>query len=524
MGEEKNTHRNEIESADTNHLSPKRRSRKEADDIPSWEKGWRRKRRKKAMRRGFFCLFLLLLAAAGTAFDIFYVNEFTFTVMPAGDAQMYLEYGTPYEEPGVVATLRGSHVFRNGITLEDLEVRTQGTVDELATGKYELTYFVSYRWFAGETSRSVRVVDSQAPVITLKGDPDLVVARGKQYVEEGYSAWDNCDGDVTDKVVVYREGKNYRYVVMDSSGNPISVVREVNYDDPDSPVLTLKGETFIRILAGRVYREPGYSASDLVEGDMTERVAVKGEVLWYVPGSYTITYTATDSYGNKATAARTVEVEGVPWPKISFPGEKTIYLTFEDGPGPYTKEILEVLDRYDVNATFFVCDTGNYDMMQSIVNRGHSIGIHGANHEYNRIYASEEAFFEELFRMQDLIKEHTGVTTTLLRFPGGSGNQVSRFNEGIMTTLTKAVQHAGFQYFDWNVDSQDAGDSRLPEVILENVKRGVGQRRVSMVLMHDTHDYTPEAVEQILIWGLENGYSFRALNPISSAIRQDVVN
>lgn len=524
MGEEKHPHRSEMDPADPQVLTKSRCGRKEKDEIPSWERGWKRKRRRKAMRRGLLCLLLLLLASAATAYYVFCVNTFTFTVVPAGDTEMYLEYGTAYEEPGIIAMLQGSHVFRGGITLADVEVETQGSVDEYATGKYPLTYTVNYRWFTAQTSRSVRVVDTQSPVITLKGDPNLQVARGKHYVEEGYSAWDNCDGDVTDKVAVSKVGKNYLYVVMDSSGNPTSVMREVAYDDPDSPSVTLKGDPYIRITAGRVFREPGYTASDLVEGDMTDRVEVKGEVLWYVPGSYTITYTATDSYGNRASVVRKVDVEGFPWPKISFPGEKTIYLTFEDGPGLYTKQILEVLDRHDVKATFFVCDTGNYDIMRSIVNRGHSIGIHGANHEYSRIYASEESFFDELFRMQDLIKEHTGVSTTLLRFPGGSGNQVSRFNEGIMTTLTKAVQHAGFQYFDWNVDSQDGGDSKRPEVILENVKQGVQRHRVSMILMHDTHDYTVEAVEQILLWGIENGYSFRALNPISSAIRQDVTN
>ena len=207
-----------------------------------------------------------------------------------------------------------------------------------------------------------------------------------------------------------------------------------------------------------------------------------------------------------------------------YPGNKVIYLTFDDGPGPYTAALLDLLDSYDVKATFFVMDNGYYHLMRRIVEQGHSIAIHTMTHNYRQIYASEEAFFADLYGMQQLIQEQTGVKTWLMRFPGGSSNAVSRFNQGIMTRLTQAVQDAGFRYFDWNVDSDDAGSARSADVVYQNVITGLAQRNVSVVLQHDIHRYSVDAVERILIWGFENGYTFLPLQEDSPAVHHGLNN
>jgi peptidoglycan/xylan/chitin deacetylase (PgdA/CDA1 family) len=162
--------------------------------------------------------------------------------------------------------------------------------------------------------------------------------------------------------------------------------------------------------------------------------------------------------------------------------------------------------------------------MRRIVNEGHSIAIHTMSHNYSQIYKSEEAYFADIQGMQNLIREQTGVTTWLMRFPGGSSNTVSRFNEGIMTYLTQAVQDMGFCYFDWNVDSMDAGGARSAKDVFENVKDGVSARRISIVLQHDIKGFSVEAVEKILIWGIENGYKFLALDMTSPTSHHGVNN
>ena len=315
------------------------------------------------------------------------------------------------------------------------------------------------------------------------------------------------------------------YAVTDSSGNPGYAEREVPYYDPIPPEITLEGGADMAITTGTFYQEPGYSALDNVDGDLTGQVQVDGEVDWLTPGTYSVTYTVTDGYENTTTATRTVEVQAVPRPEVVWPEGKVIYLTFDDGPGPYTQQLLDVLDSYGVKATFFVTNRGYGEMMKEIVDRGHSIGIHTMSHVYERIYASPEAYFADLLGMQDVIYRNTGVKTTLMRFPGGSSNTVSAHScVGLMSLLTRAVQDAGFQYFDWNVDSNDAGGAKKAQTVFNNVTAGVSQNRVSVVLQHDIHDFSVDAVEDIIVWGLNNGYSFERLTENSPGVHHGVLN
>ena len=314
------------------------------------------------------------------------------------------------------------------------------------------------------------------------------------------------------------------YTVMDSSGNPAQVERKIPYYDPLPPEIVLTEGEHITIPVGTIFEDPGFTATDNVDGDMTEQVEVSGEVIWHIPGTYELVYTVTDEHENNTTVVRRVDVEAQPWPEIVKPDKKVIYLTFDDGPGPYTETLLEVLAKYNVKATFFVVDSGYDKVMKQIVEQGHSIGIHSVTHDYEEIYASPEAYFTDLHKMQDIIYENTGVRTTLVRFPGGSSNTISRFNQGIMTLLTEAVQNAGFQYFDWNVDSNDAGLARKKEMVVENVTEGLRWHPTAIVLQHDIHPFSVDAVEEIILWGLENGFTFLPLQPDSPNSHHGVAN
>ena len=115
--------------------------------------------------------------------------------------------------------------------------------------------------------------------------------------------------------------------------------------------------------------------------------------------------------------------------------------------------------------------------------------------------------------------------TWLMRFPGGSSNAVSRkYCRGIMTTLTQMVEEAGFHYFDWNVDSDDAGNARSANDVFRNVTSGVPWHDYSIVLQHDVQDFSMAAVERILIWGFENGYTFLPLQEDSPTVHHDLNN
>ena len=471
-------------------------------------------------RWGYAAVLAVLLAAA--AFFFFEINGISFCLHLLGEETVYLEYGDTYPDPGVQPLLRGGLLWKDGL-VPNVSVEKDSALDETILGTYQITYHSRFLWWKAEAVRTVWVVDKEKPMITLMGDGAAHIA-GTPYQEEGFSAWDNYDGDITHRVVRTEDMGCIRYTVLDSSGNFACAQRQVPYYDPVPPDIVLEGGTHLKHPAGQRFSDPGYTALDIGDGDVTELVSVEGTVLWYRPGVYPVNYRVSDSHGNEAQATRMVEVQSAEQPETIYPDRKTIYLTFDDGPGPYTRQLLDILDQYQVKATFFVCDTDSAAEMKAITDRGHSIGIHSVTHNYGSIYTSPEAFFDDLYAMQEIIFGHTGVRTTLMRFPGGSSNTVSRFNPGIMTLLTQAVEDAGFQYFDWNVDSNDAGGALRTATVRNNVIEGVLQQEYAVVLQHDIHPFSVAAVEEIILWGRENGYQFLPLTENSPPVRHDVNN
>ena len=202
-----------------------------------------------------------------------------------------------------------------------------------------------------------------------------------------------------------------------------------------------------------------------------------------------------------------------------------IYLTFDDGPGAQTPRLLEILEKYDAKATFFVVNTPFASTITQIAEKGHTLAMHTATHDFEKVYSSEWAYFEDLEQIEDVIEEYAGYRPNILRFPGGGSNTISKkYCPGIMTTLTKQVQEKGYLYYDWNVDSDDAGSARTAQEVYDNVVRGCYSRESSIVLMHDIKSYTIDAIEDILIWGLANGYTFEAITEDVPQLHHSVKN
>lgn len=180
---------------------------------------------------------------------------------------------------------------------------------------------------------------------------------------------------------------------------------------------------------------------------------------------------------------------------------RKVYLTFDDGPSQNTGKILDILDDYNVKATFFVngrTDDHSKKMYKRIVDEGHTIGMHSYTHNYSQVYASLSSFKKDFFRIQDLIYDYTGVKSDLYRFPGGSSNQVS---DTSMSTLIRFLNKEHVRYFDWNVSSGDAtSNEESSDEIIENVMRDVVKYKTSVVLMHDaaTKDTTVKALPELI--------------------------
>jgi peptidoglycan/xylan/chitin deacetylase (PgdA/CDA1 family) len=179
----------------------------------------------------------------------------------------------------------------------------------------------------------------------------------------------------------------------------------------------------------------------------------------------------------------------------------TVYLTFDDGPSENTPEILEILKKHNVKATFFV--TGKEgdqakEWYQQIVADGHTLGMHSYSHSYSTIYESVDSFDEDFTELYDYLKEVTGVSCEFYRFPGGSSNQVSNTD---MNEFIDYLGEKGMTYYDWNVVCGDATSQIYSaDELVENVMTDVVKYKYSVVLMHDAaeKDTTVEALEKIL--------------------------
>ena len=208
-------------------------------------------------------------------------------------------------------------------------------------------------------------------------------------------------------------------------------------------------------------------------------------------------------------------------------GNRVVYLTFDDGPSPRTSEILDILKKYNVKATFFVTNQNSqYDyLIKRAYDEGHTIGLHTSSHNYHEIYGSEDAYFADLQAIQDKVYNITGYRSTIIRFPGGSSNTVSRFNPGIMTRLTQLVEERGFYYHDWNVDSEDAAGAN-EERQMNNVMTYSPKHEVVNLLMHDSGNKyaTVNSLEAKIKYYLDNGYSIEPITPSSPCVHHGVNN
>lgn len=206
---------------------------------------------------------------------------------------------------------------------------------------------------------------------------------------------------------------------------------------------------------------------------------------------------------------------------------KVIYLTFDDGPSIYTMDILNTLDKYNVKATFFVtCSDNLEELSKEIIKRGHTIALHTCTHKYSYVYSNEDSYFQDLNSISNLVEKYTGVKSKYVRFPGGSSNTVSRaYNRGIITRLSSMLTEKGYKYYDWNIDSNDAGGANS-EQEYANVIGALqnNDRDINMVLMHDVKVSTRDALDGIIKDALNLGYTFSNINDYTKEVHHSINN
>ena len=426
-----------------------------------------------------------------------------------------------YENPKIKVCYR--KIFK----CEPLKVQEEGVVDTEQLGEYVIHYNYLVKNEKQELLTKVLVYDDVNPEIVL--DEELSVCKNGKIVAGKYHADDNYDGDITENVKLTIEADKSYLEVADSSGNKNSL--EVNVLEYSSePTIKLLGNNVVYMYVSGTYKESGYEANDPCYGDLSSQVSVSGSVNTNQVGTYTLTYTVQNEDSKTASATRKVVVQARPAVASgsSCSNAGAIYLTFDDGPqsGP-TDTILNILKEEGVKATFFVTSNGPDSLIRREYDEGHAIALHTSSHDYAKIYSSVNAYFNDLNIVSERVKRITGLESKIIRFPGGSSNTVSRkYQKGIMTTLTSEVIARGYRYYDWNVDSNDAGScaSGSSSCVYSYVVNNLSKSRCNMVLMHDIKRYTANALRDIIQYGKNNGYTFEVITMNTPMVTQRVNN
>ena len=231
-------------------------------------------------------------------------------------------------------------------------ISTVSNVNKGAVGDYSVKYNVTDANgnAAVEVVRVVKVVDTTPPVITVKGDVNVIHPIGSAYDDAGATGADTLDGVIdvvsTGSVDSNRLGQYViSYDASDANGNKAATkTRTVAVVDLTAPELTLLGDGEVEINAGDEYDDVGAIGKDNVDGDISSNITVLSNVDISIPGEYKVTFSLKDAAGNESSVSRQVTVVDKTAPVITLNGDASILweagTSFID-PGAIAKDAVE---------------------------------------------------------------------------------------------------------------------------------------------------------------------------------------
>lgn len=195
--------------------------------------------------------------------------------------------------------------------------------------------------------------------------------------------------------------------------------------------------------------------------------------------------------------------------------EKTVFLTFDDGPSRNTGKVLDILKEYNIKATFFVIGMNLTEdgimYLKRAVEEGHVIGLHTESHDYKQLYSSLTGFLTDYHKLSERLVEVLGECPSLFRFPGGSYNMYAKETKD---EIKEEMERRGFVYFDWNVSGEDSVGTPTAYSIRSNIFPSVYEQKQPVILLHDsagtalTVEVLPAVIEELQ----KAGYAFDTLD------------
>lgn len=311
------------------------------------------------------------------------------------------------------------------------------------------------------------------------------------------------------------------------------------------PKLTLQGPLIIKLELGDVFKEPGYQAIDPIDGDITNQVETENNINYETPGTYQITYRVKNSNGLMMEQKRFItleakkeltykeeynqienELKGWGCGKVTDharnscdgnadtlkkydayyqgPDEKKLYLTFDEGSNEtYVPEIVDVLNQNDVKATFFFCRRyilDHPDLMKKLVETGHSVGNHTANHISMPTLATPENY-------QKYVNEIKAVEKAFLEITGTELDKVYREPKGEWSLRSlQIVKDLGYKSYFWSATYLDWKDDVSADTAFTNLKNRY--HNGAIYLIHPNNKGNYEALDRFIKEMKTLGYTF----------------
>ena len=341
-----------------------------------------------------------------------------------GDSEVQVEVNSEYNDSGAEARF-----FNKDMTSK---IKRTGKVDTSKLGEYEIKYEFQDR----EVIRKVIVKDTQKPEITLKGSESVTIPYDTKYQEDGYTATDNYDGDITQNVEISGETvnditKKIIYTVKDSSGNETTKERII-------------------------ITEPKKEEQQIVEPSTSNN------------DGKSVIYLTFDDGPSRSITPHILDILK----------EENVKATFF---------VLGTNTKY------------NPELVKREFDEGHYIANHGYTHKYSTVYASPEATLDEYNFTQQAIRDALGnqnYKSKVFRFPGGSNG--GHYHEAKQNSKA-FLRESGIVHLDWNCLSKDAEGANSKETLMQNIIDTMGDKDSVVILMHDASDkiLTYEMLEKL---------------------------
>lgn len=186
---------------------------------------------------------------------------------------------------------------------------------------------------------------------------------------------------------------------------------------------------------------------------------------------------------------------------------RILYLTFDDGPSEYTNELLDLLNKHHMKATFFMLDAEmqrNPAVVKRMINEGHAVGVHGVTHEKETFYCGVFGPVKEMDQANDTLQSISGQRTVLARTPYGSSPYLTKKQR-------EALDSRHYILWDWNIDSRD-WSYRNPQKTFNHTIKDLGkmQKDPKVILFHDIKSVI-ETMTLFIDWMEQNDYTSEAI-------------